>query len=59
MRYYNALKIKEAKRLLREGSGNIARIADQLHYTDPQYFAKCFKAHTNMTPSEYKRSIVK
>lgn len=59
MRYYNFLKVEEAKRLLREDAYNISRIADMLHYDNPQYFAKCFKSFTNMTPSEYKRSIVR
>ncbi len=59
MRHYNFLKIEEAKRLLREDTYNISKIADMLHYDNPQYFAKCFKSFTNMTPSEYKRSIVK
>lgn len=59
MHYYNALKIKEAKRLIREGHYNITQISDLLHYDSPQYFSKCFKAYAKMTPSEYKASIMK
>lgn len=59
IRYYNSLKMEEAKRLLREDTYNVSKIADLLHYDNPQYFAKCFKSFTNMTPSEYKRSIVR
>ena len=59
MKYYNGLKIKEAKKLIREGHYNMTQIADLLHYDSPQYFSKCFKACTNMTPSEYKKSIIK
>lgn len=58
MHYYNSLKIKEARKLIREGNYNIAQISDLLHFDNPQYFSKCFKRFTNMTPSEYKRSIV-
>lgn len=58
MKYYNELKIKEAKRLIREDHYNITQISDALHFDNPQYFAKCFKAHTKMTPSEYKASII-
>ena len=58
MKYYNSLKIKEAKRLIREGPCNMAQISDLLHFDNPQYFSKCFKAFTNMTPSEYKTSIL-
>ena len=58
MKYYNNLKIKEARRLIREGNYNITQIADMLHFDNPQYFSKCFKAYCNMTPREYKASIV-
>ena len=59
MRYYNALKIKEARRLIREERYNITQISDMLGFDNSQYFSKCFKAHTNMSPSEYKASIMK
>ena len=58
IRYYNSLKITEAKKLIREDRYNITQIADLLHYDNPQYFAKCFKLFTNMTPSQYKASIL-
>ena len=57
--YYNGLKIKEARRLIREGKYNMTQIADMLHFDNPQYFSKCFKMYTNRTPKEYKASIVK
>jgi len=59
MKYYNELKIKEAKRLIREEQYNMTQIADLLRYDNPQYFSKCFKNITNMTPREYKASIIK
>lgn len=58
IRYYNALKIKEARRLIREGKYNMTQISDMLQFDNPQYFSKCFKSVTNMTPSEYKASIM-
>ena len=58
IKYYNALKIKEARRLIREGKYNMTQISDMLHFDNPQYFSKCFKAYCNMTPREYKASIV-
>ena len=58
MQYYNSLKIKEARRLIREGKYNMAQISDMLHFDNPQYFSKCFKKFTNMTPREYKASII-
>lgn len=58
MKYYNSLKIKEARKLIREGTYNITQISDMLHFDNPQYFSKCFKSFSKMTPSEYKRSIM-
>ena len=58
MHYCNSQKIKEAKRLIREDRYNFEQIANLLHFDTPQYFSKCFKKFTNMTPSEYKRSII-
>lgn len=58
IKYYNSLKIKEARKLIREGNYNMTQISDLLHFDNPQYFSKCFKAVTNMTPSEYKASIM-
>lgn len=59
MKHYNDLKIKEAKRMIREEQYNMTQIADLLCYDNPQYFSKCFKSITNMTPREYKASIIK
>ena len=59
MHYFNGLRIKEARRLIREGNYNMTQIADLLHFDNPQYFSKCFRTYTNMTPREYKASIVK
>ncbi|MBO7217198.1 MAG: AraC family transcriptional regulator [Clostridia bacterium] len=44
---------------MREGNYNFAQIADLLHYDTSQYFTKCFKDAVKMTPSEYKKSIIK
>ncbi len=57
MSYYRSLKIEEAKRMLREGDGNITQIADRLGYTSVHYFSRYFKRVTGMTPSEYTLSI--
>ena len=59
IKYYNSLKIKEAKRLIREERYNLSQIADMLNFDNPQYFSKCFKQFTKMTPTEYKKSILK
>ncbi|MBR3593657.1 MAG: helix-turn-helix domain-containing protein [Clostridia bacterium] len=57
MHHYNSLKIDEAKRLIKDGRHNMTQISDMLCFNNPQYFTKCFKSHTKMTPSEYKKSL--
>ena len=59
IKYYNSMKIKEARRLIREGHYNMTQISDLLQFDNPQYFSKCFKLFTKMTPSEYKTSIIR
>ena len=58
IKYYNYLKIEEAKKLIREGQYNMTQIAYLLCFDNPQYFSKCFRSFTNMSPSEYKISII-
>lgn len=58
IRYFNSLKIREAKRMIREGSRNFAQIAEELGFDTAQYFSRCFKNFTHMTPGEYRRSIL-
>jgi len=56
--YYNERKIAEARRLIREGKYNFSQIAEMLCFDTPQYFSKCFKKYSGLTPSEYKSSII-
>lgn len=58
IKYFNFLKIKEAKKLIREDKYNITQISDMLRFDNPQYFSKCFKRFTKMTPSEYRKSLI-
>jgi len=57
MDYYNYLKIKTAKQLLKEGDLSIKEIAEKLSFDTPNYFSKTFKKFTEMTPSQYKKSV--
>ncbi|MCI8554304.1 MAG: AraC family transcriptional regulator [Clostridiales bacterium] len=57
MEYYRQLKIDTAKKMLREGEGNITQIADRLGYASVHYFSRYFKQATGMTPSEYTLSV--
>ena len=59
IKYFNNLKIQEAKRLIREKQMNMTEIAEYLSFDTPQYFTKCFSKYAKMTPVEYKKSILK
>lgn len=57
MEYYRRLKIEMAKKMLREGEGNVTQIADRLGYASVHYFSRYFKQATGMTPTEYTLSV--
>ncbi len=57
--YYTRLKIKEAKKLMRENAYTIAEISNKLCFNNPHYFSRVFKKIANMTPSEYLNSVSK
>ena len=51
------LKLKEAKRLIRESSLNFTEISELLGFNSLHYFSRLFKERVGMTPSEYARSV--
>ena len=55
--YFNRLKINEAKRMIRESSGNFTEISMKLGYNSIHYFSRQFKNMTGMTLSEYASSV--
>ncbi len=57
MKYYNLLKIKEAKRLMRDTNYSINTISDMLHFNNQYYFSKVFKKYEKISPLEYKKSL--
>jgi len=57
MEYYNQMKIKEAKRLISEGSYTFTQIATLLNFSSVHHFSSSFKQITNMTPSGYQKSV--
>lgn len=58
LEYSLKLKIKEAKRLIREDGMNFTQISDRLAFDNPQYFSRVFKRITSFTPSQYKNSVL-
>ena len=55
--YINSLKIKEAKKLLREGNYNLTEISQVLGFSSVHYFSRMFKKRQGVSPSEYVRTI--
>ncbi len=49
------LRLREAKRLLREGRLSVAAVAAQVGIPDYNYFARVFKAAEGMPPSVYRK----
>ena len=58
IQYYHRLKMDEAKRMLRE-SMPTSEVAQRLSFESATYFIKFFKRHEKMTPSEYKKTILR
>lgn len=54
--YFNALKIKESKKLLRE-EFSVNYIADKMGYLNIHSFSRAFKNQTGFSPTEYRKSI--
>ena len=55
--HINKLRIKEAKRLLREGKYNLTQISSQVGFSSIHYFSRIFKQYENKSPSQYIKSI--
>lgn len=57
MEYCHKLRIDAAKTHIREQSYNMTEIAERLGYNSIHYFSRAFKQATNMTLTEYARSV--
>ena len=55
--YWINLKIKEAKKLIREGNHNITQISELLGYSSIHHFTRMFKRVTGLSPTGYKSSV--
>lgn len=52
--YITELRIKEAKRILKNLEINISTIAKETGYNDASYFSKVFKKYEGVSPSKYR-----
>ena len=57
IQYYILLKIEESKKLISQRKYTYTEIANIMGFNSVHYFSRLFKAHTDMTPSEYAKSI--
>ena len=55
--YINNLKIKESKKILREGKLSITEISQKLGFSSVHYFSKLFKKTVGQSPKEYLDSV--
>ena len=55
--YLTALRIEQAKTLLKDPRNKIYEIVEMIGYLDPAYFSATFKKYVGKTPLEYRLSI--
>jgi YesN/AraC family two-component response regulator len=55
--YLNHCRIRHTKSMLREGIYTLTEIADSMHMSSVHYLTALFKKITNMTPTEYLRTL--
>ncbi len=53
--YHTALRMEEARRLLRETKKSVVAVALELGYATPSHFAQVFRKETGLSPSDYRR----
>lgn len=53
--YFENQRMLVAQELLRNTQDSILGISVKLGFENPQYFAKCFKKHFTLTPSQYRK----
>ncbi|NLC41123.1 MAG: helix-turn-helix transcriptional regulator, partial [Clostridiaceae bacterium] len=57
MDYLTALKMREAKKLIREDQYNVTQISSLLGYSSIQHFSRMFKKIVGFSPTEYENSV--
>ena len=57
--YILEYRMKKAKQLLADPRNKISDISFAVGYNDGNYFAKSFRKHTGVSPSEYREQVIK
>ena len=55
LKWITRQRIEKAKRLLSDKSKTVAAVARAVGFPSPNFFAKTFRAHTGMTPQDWRR----
>ncbi|MGM0378927.1 MAG: response regulator transcription factor [Bacillota bacterium] len=53
--YLTEIRIKKAKKMLRNSNYIIKKISKDVGYNDPNYFSRVFKKYTGESPSKYRK----
>ncbi|NLV35579.1 MAG: response regulator [Clostridiaceae bacterium] len=53
-----AVRIQNAKKLMKESKYSIKEICYMSGYADPNYFSKLFKKHEGISPTDYQKQIL-
>jgi len=53
--HHIALRMDEAKRMLRETKKSVVEVALDVGYANPSHFAQLFRRETGLSPSDYRR----
>ncbi|GLX66774.1 helix-turn-helix domain-containing protein [Paenibacillus glycanilyticus] len=56
-KYVQAIRHREAKRLLRESDHSIEQIGREVGYEDMHYFSRIFSKWEGLSPREYKKTV--
>lgn len=56
--YLEKMRMNLSKLMLADTELQVAEVAERVGYLEPNYFAKVFKKHTGVTPSQYRGSCM-
>lgn len=56
--YIEAVKIENAKELLKDGNMKLSEVAERVGYTNPNYFSSVFRRVTGFYPSNFRRDVL-